>query len=220
MLMQEYREQVVEYGIKMLESGLTRGTGGNLSVLDREKGYFAISPSGIGYYDIKPEDVAIMDTKGNIIEAKRKPSSEWDMHRIFYDQRDDIDAIVHTHTTFAATVSCMNWDLPAVHYLVAMGGVDVRCAKYATFGTKQLALNAFEAMRDRKACLLANHGLLVGSSDLANAISATESLEFCCELYTRTKSMGEPVILPLDEMERMLVEFKWYGQVHRPEDDK
>jgi L-fuculose-phosphate aldolase len=113
---------------------------------------------------------------------------------------------------YATTLSCLNWTLPAVHYLVAFAGVDVRCAKYATFGTKDLAENAFEAMRDRKAVLLANHGLLAGANNLLNAFNITEEIEYCAELYYRTKSIGEPVILPLSEMELMLEKFKTYGQ--------
>lgn len=212
MLMREFREQIVEYGKKLLDSGLTRGTGGNLSVFDREKGYFAISPSGIPYHKTTLEDVVIMDTEGKIVEGRVKPSSEWDMHRILYAKREDIDAVVHTHATFAASVSCLNQDLPAVHYLIAVAGPNVRCAKYATFGTPELAENAFEAMRDRKACLLANHGLLVGSKDLAGAINTSETLEFVCEIYSRSKSMGEPIILSPEEMRRMEKEFEHYGQ--------
>ena len=140
------------------------------------------------------------------------PSSERDMHRIFYKYRTDLDAIVHTHTTFAATISCLNQPLPAVHYLVAFAGEDVRCAEYATYGTVQLAKNAFEAMKDRKAVLLANHGLLAGGANLAEAYGVTEQIEFCCELYYRAKSIGEPVILPSDEMVRMIERFKDYGK--------
>ncbi len=217
MLLQKQREEIVKYGCEIFDSGLTKGTGGNLSIFDRESGYFAISPSGIPYHQVSPEDVVVMDTAGKIIEGKKKPSSEWDMHRIFYEKREDIDAILHTHTTFAATVSCMNTDLPPLHYMVAVAGINVRCAKYATFGTPALARNAFEAMKDRKACLLANHGLLAGAKDMANALNISMNLEWCCELYVRAKSMGEPVILSEDEMTRMLDEFKWYGQVYKPE---
>ena len=212
MLLQKIRKEIIEYGKKIALAGLTRGTGGNLSICDRASGTMAITPSGIDYFDIKPEQIVLIDVQsGEITDGKAVPSSECDMHRIFYKYRNDIDAIIHTHTTFAATISILNWDLPPLHYLVAFAGTDVRCAKYATYGTVALAKNAFEAMKDRKAVLLANHGLLAGGANLAEAFAVTEIIEFCCELYYRTKCVGEPVLLPLDEMELMLERFKIYG---------
>ncbi|MEA4972691.1 MAG: L-fuculose-phosphate aldolase [Candidatus Metalachnospira sp.] len=213
MLLKEIREEIIEYGKKAIREGLTKGTGGNLSIFDRASGLMAITPSGIDYFEITPEQIVIIDVQtGKIVEGTAVPSSEADMHRIFYKYRTDIDAIIHTHTTYAATISCLNWDLPAVHYLVAFAGVNVRCAKYATYGTIPLAKNAFEAMKDRKAVLLANHGLLAGGSSLAEAFAITEEIEFCCELYYRAKSIGDPVILPEDEMVRMIERFKNYGK--------
>lgn len=212
MLMKEERELIVEYGKKLLTSGLTKGTGGNLSIFNREKGLFAISPTGIDYFQIKPEDVVVLNIKGEQIDGDKKPSSEVEMHRVFYERRTDIDAIIHTHTMYATTLACLNWLLPPVHYMVALAGLDVRCAKYATYGTKELAENAFEAMKDRKAVLLANHGLLAGANDLLNAFNITEEIEYCAELYYRTKCIGEPVILPVEEMTLMLEKFKTYGQ--------
>jgi len=210
--MKEEREQIVEYGKKLLTSGLTKGTGGNLSIFNRKEGLFAISPSGIDYFQIKPEDVVVLNIKGEKIEGDKKPSSEVEMHRIFYERRNDIDAIIHTHTMYATTLACLNWSLPPVHYMVALAGLDVKCAKYATFGTKELAENAFEAMKDRKAVLLANHGLLAGADNLLNAFNITEEIEYCAELYYRTKCIGEPVILPKEEMLLMFDKFKTYGQ--------
>lgn len=215
MLMIDERTEIVEYGKRLVTSGLTKGTGGNLSIYNREKRLFCISPTGIDYFDIKPEDVVVMDLEGKIIEGDKKPSSEVEMHRIFYANREDIDAIIHTHTMYSATLACLNWSLPPVHYMVALAGLDVRCAKYATYGTKELAENAFEAMRDRYAVLLANHGLLAGAKDLANAFNITEEIEYCAELYYRTKAIGEPIILPEEEMVLMLEKFKTYGQVKK-----
>lgn len=212
MLMKKEREQIVEYGKKLVTSGLTKGTGGNLSIYNRKKGLFAISPSGIDYFKIKPEDVVVLDIKGEKIEGDKKPSSEVEMHRVFYERRNDIDAIIHTHTMYATTLACLNWSLPPVHYMVALAGLDVKCAKYATYGTKELAENAFEAMKGRKAVLLANHGLLAGANDLLNAFNITEEIEYCAELYYRTKCIGDPVILPEKEMTLMIEKFKTYGQ--------
>lgn len=215
MLMLDERNQIIEYGKKLVTANLTKGTGGNLSICNREKNLMAISPSGIDYFKIEPEDVVILDLKGNRVDGHREPSSEYEMHRIFYDNREDIDAIIHTHTMYATTLACLNWSLPPVHYMVALAGLDVRCAKYATYGTKELAENAYEAMKDRYAVLLANHGLLAGAKDLANAFNITEEIEYCSELYYRTKSIGNPVILPEEEMILMLEKFKTYGQVRK-----
>ncbi|NLK42859.1 MAG: L-fuculose-phosphate aldolase [Tissierellia bacterium] len=215
MILLNERREIVEYGKKLVTSKLTKGTGGNLSIYNRKEGLMAISPSGIDYFEIRPEDVVVLDLDGNIVDGDKKPSSELDMHRIFYKNREDIDAIIHTHTIYATTLSCLNITLPPVHYMVALAGLDVKCAKYATFGTEELARKAFEAMKDRYAVLLANHGLLAGAKDLANAFNITEEIEYCAELYIKAKSVGEPVILPEEEMKLMLEKFKTYGQVKK-----
>lgn len=216
--MRKERELVVEYGKKLITAGLTKGTGGNVSIANRELGYFALSPSGMDYFKTEPEDVVILDFKGNVVDGKRKPSSELDLHRIFYERRKDIDAVVHAHTDFATTIACMNWDLPAVHYLIAFAGKDVKCAKYATFGTKELAENAYEAMQDRFAVLLANHGVLAGGKDIANAFYKLEEIEYCAQIYFRTKCLGQPVILSEQEMEVHLEKFKTYGNASMPKE--
>lgn len=213
MILKEERELIVEYGKKLITSGLTKGTGGNLSIYNRKKGLMAISPSGIDYFKIRPEDVVVLNLSGEKIDGDKNPSSEYEMHKIFYEKRIDIDAIIHTHTIYATTIACLNWDLPAVHYMIALAGPNIRCAEYATYGTKELADNAFKGMKDRNAVLLANHGLLAGAKDLANAFNITEEIEYCAELYYRTKSIGEPVILPDKEMDLMAEKFKTYGQV-------
>lgn len=212
MVLQKEREQIVNYCKKMIEHQLTKGTGGNMSIFHPESGLMAISPSGIDYFRMEPEDVVVLDLSGNIMEGRRNPSSELEMHRIFYKQREDIQAIVHTHSPFAATIASLRWELPAVSYLVAHAGKNVRCAEYASFGTVELAQNAFEAMIDRKAVLLANHGLLAGSSNIENAFNIAEEIEFCAEIYYRAKCIGEPVILPDEEMDHMIEKFKTYGQ--------
>lgn len=213
MLLEKQRLEVIEYGKKLVNERLTKGTGGNLSVCDRESGLMAITPSGIDYFEIKPEQIVLINVEtGEIVDGDSVPSSECDMHRIMYKYRNDLDAIIHTHTTFAATISCLNQTLPAVHYLVAFAGIDVKCAPYATYGTVALAKNAFEAMKNRKACLLSNHGLLAGGASLGEAFAVTEEIEFCCELYYRSKTIGNPVILPEDEMIGMVERFKNYGK--------
>ena len=212
MLLEKEREQVVYYCKQLLTRGLTKGTGGNISVYNRKENLVAISPSGIDYPLLTAEDITIVTVDGEIVEGKNKPSSEIEMHTIFYKQREDINAIVHTHSPFASTIASLRWTLPAVSYLVAFAGKDVRCADYATFGTKELAENAFQAMEGRKAVLLANHGLLSGAGTIDLAFTIAEEIEFCCEIYYRSKSIGEPVILDDQEMRRMDEKFKTYGQ--------
>lgn len=213
MLLEKERKLIVEYGKKLITNGLTKGTGGNLSIYNKEEGLMAISPSGIDYFETLPEDVVVMDLNGNIVDGDRKPSSEYDMHRIFYMKRDDIRAVVHTHSVYSTTLATLRWTLPASSYLVAFSGLNVRCAEYASFGTMELAENAFEAMKDRYAVFLANHGLVTGAQDLPNAFAKAEQIELCAEVYYRAKSIGEPVILSEEEMKKMIEKFNTYGQV-------
>jgi len=212
MLMEKERRLLVEYGQKLITSGLTRGTGGNLSIFSREEKLMAITPTGMDYFKTKLEDIVVMNLKGEIVDGNRMPSSEYEMHKIFYENREDINAIIHAHTVYATTLACLNWDLPPVHYLVALAGHNVRCTKYATYGTKELAENALEAMKDRRAVILANHGLLAGANDLLNAFNIAEEIEYCSEIYCRVKSISDPVILQKEEMDLMVEKFKAYGQ--------
>ena len=213
MLLEKERLEVIEYGKRMITEGLTKGTGGNISVVNKEKGLMAITPSGIDYMKIQPEDIVILDVQtGKIVDGERVPSSESDMHRIFYKYRDDIQAVVHTHSKYAAGLSCTGKKLPAVHYLLAVAGIDVPCAEYATYGTVKLAKNAFEAMKGTKAVLLSNHGMITGGATLAEAYNIAENVEFCCELYFIAKTVGEPNILSDEEMKNVVERFKDYGK--------
>lgn len=211
MLLEQERTQIADYGKKLIEHGLTKGTGGNISIYHRDQQLFAISPSGLSYMETEPKDVVVINLDGEIVDGERKPSSEIEMHRIFYQQREDINAVVHTHSPFATTVSALHWDLPAASYLVAFAGKNVRCAEYATFGTRELAEKAFKAMKDRKAVLLANHGLLAGAENLEQAFNIAEEIEYCAEIFVRARSIGDPVIIPDPEMEHLVEKFKTYG---------
>lgn len=213
MLMIEARKELIKFGKKLVDDKLTKGTGGNLSIFDPKTGYMSITPSGIDFYDIKEEDIVIMKLDGTIVEGDKTPSSEWYMHAIEYKNRDDITAVIHAHTTYSTVISTLRQTLPATHYMIAVAGVDVKCADYATYGTKELAENAYEAMKGRQAVLLANHGILAGSYSLANAFNIIDEVEYCAKIYYMAKSIGDPVILPLEEMKHMLVKFENYGQV-------
>lgn len=212
MLMEQARLELIEYGKKLVTAGLTKGTGGNLSVFDRKAGTVAITPSGIDFFEIKPEDIIIIDLDGKIIEGHRTPSSEWEMHLMPYRTRDDIDAVVHAHVMYTTVLSCLHEPLPATHYMIAVAGPDVRCAEYATFGTHELAVNACKAMEGRRAVILANHGVLAGAQDLKNAYNIVEEIEYCSEIYVKARSIGNPVVLSDEEMHLMAEKFKTYGQ--------
>lgn len=215
MILEDERKDIVNYGKKLITSGLTKGTGGNLSIYNREENLMAISPSGIGYFNICPEDIVVMDLDGNIIDSDKLPSSEYNMHSIFYKNREDISAVVHTHSVYSSVLATLREPLLASSYLVAFSGMDVRCADYASFGTHELAQNAYKAMENRKAVFLANHGLLTGSCDIANAFNIAEQIEHCAEVYYRAKSIGNPVILDDKEMEKMIEKFSTYGQIRK-----
>ncbi|WP_398581468.1 L-fuculose-phosphate aldolase [Streptococcus sp. 2022WUSS037] len=212
MFMEKERKELIKYGKKLVTEGLTKGTGGNLSVFNREKGLMAITPSGIDFFEIKEEDIVIMNLEGQVVEGEKLPSSEWYMHLIQYQKREDLDAVIHAHTTYGTVLAVLREPLPASHYMIAVAGKDVRVADYATYGTKELAENAAEAMKDRRAVFLANHGILAGAQDLLNAFNIIEEVEYCSKIYCVAKSMGEPVILPDEEMELMAEKFKTYGQ--------
>jgi L-fuculose-phosphate aldolase len=213
MLLKKEREEVVKYSKKLITSGLTTGTGGNISIYKRDKKLFAISPSGMDYFETEPEDVVVMDIEGKIVDGVRKPSSEHELHRIFYQNREDINAVVHTHSTYSSVLATLREPLPASSYLVAFSGLDVRCASYASFGTRELAENTYAAMENRNAVLMANHGLLAGNNDILNAFNVAEQIEHCAEVYVKARSIGIPVILDEEEMEEMVVRFRQsYGQ--------
>ncbi|MGL4608044.1 MAG: L-fuculose-phosphate aldolase [Eubacteriaceae bacterium] len=213
MILQKEREDVVKYCQKLITAGLTKGTGGNISIYNRAEKLMAMSPSGIDYFETEPEDIVVIDINGKIVDGKRKPSSEHELHRIFYVKREDIDAVVHTHSVYATALATLREPLPASSYLVALSGLDVRCADYASFGSMELAEITFDAMSDRRAVLMANHGLLGGGTDILNAFNIVEEIEHCAEVYVKARSIGKPVILDEQEMKKMIDIFnKSYGQ--------
>ncbi|NVN90331.1 MAG: L-fuculose-phosphate aldolase [Desulfuromonadales bacterium] len=212
MLLRKEREDLVRFGLKMVRAQLTSGTGGNLSIFSRSDGLIAISPSGIEYDEMEPADVTVVDASGMVVEGNRKPSSELGFHLALYRKRPDVRAVVHTHSVYATTLACLNWEIPAVHYLVAFSGHKVPLASYATFGSDQLAANVAAAIGDHNAVLLANHGLATVGPNLATAFAVAEEIELVARIYYQAKSIGEPVILPREEMSRVIEKFAVYGQ--------
>lgn len=211
--MQAEREAIVEYGKRLIAEDLTVGTGGNLSIYNPELKYFAISPSGIDYYETKPEDVVVMDLNEQIIVGNRKPSSEFHMHRLIYQEKPEARAIVHCHSSFATALAMTRQDLPAASYLIAeAGGNDIKCSRYENYGTMELAQAVLEVLEDRKACLIANHGQLSYGDSLESAFSLAKSVEWMCKCYLFSKLAGEAKIISPDKIKEILESFKSYGQ--------
>jgi len=206
------REQLVEYGRKLIRSGLTTGSGGNLSVYDRQQGLIAITPSGIEYDQLESADIVILDGHGSRVAGERKPSSELNFHLAIYAARADVSAVVHTHSVYATTLACMHWEIPAVHYLVAFSGDKVPLAPYATFGSPELANNVVSALANFNAVLLANHGLVGVGGSLHGAFTVAEEIELMAQVYYQSKTLGQPVLVEDAEMARVRDKFAGYGQ--------
>lgn len=212
MRLKEERQLIVEYGRKLITSNLTTGSGGNLSIFNRQENLIAIKPSGMDYMVMKPDDVVVVTLDGTIVEGTKTPSSEIRFHLALLNKRGDINAVVHTHQVYATTIACMNWELPAVHYLVGFSGNKVPLAKYATFGSQELSDNIIAAIGDYNACLMANHGIVAVGATIDSAFSTAEELELVSRIYYQTKCIGEPAILSDEEMKTIGEKFKTYGQ--------
>jgi len=190
--------------------GINQGKSGNVSC--RINQGFLISPSGIAYDDLSPDQIVEMDLEGGYF-GDWLPSSEWRMHMDIYRSRPEAGAVVHTHPTYATALSCLRRDVPAFHYMIAMmGGATLRCAKYATFGTADLSANMLKALEDRNACLLANHGAICFAEALDKAVDIAAELETLCRQYAIVSSLGEPAVLDDEEMGRVLRLFQAYGR--------
>ncbi|WP_291995638.1 class II aldolase/adducin family protein [Candidatus Accumulibacter sp. ACC003] len=212
--MLELRQQLIDSAMGMAGAGLNRGSAGNVSVRAQLGGSdgFLITPTGMACESLHVDDVVFMRLDGTS-EGRRQPSSEWRFHRDLYRHRADAGAIVHAHSPFATSLACLRRDVPPFHYMIArFGGDSLRCAAYATFGTQALSDAVVAAMVDRRACLLANHGMLVCGDDLRQALDLAVELEALCEQYWRACQLGEPVLLDATEMRRVLDKFAGYGQ--------
>lgn len=212
---QALREAVVATAREMNALGINRGKSGNVSARWRNPRFdgYLITPTGMPYAETTAEDVVAMAIGADAVSGRRLPSSEWRFHRDLYRSRDDVDAIVHTHAPFATTLACLQRSIPAFHYMVAIaGGNDIRCAPYATFGTQTLSDHAVAALEGRKACLLANHGMIAVGSSLSAALALAVEVEALAEMYWRVLQVGEPVLLSDEEMAVVLEKFGCYGQ--------
>jgi L-fuculose-phosphate aldolase len=207
---QRVRKRIIQTCIEISAIGLNRGTSGNVSV--RFGDGFLITPSGLPYEETYPIDIVAMSFNGSAI-GRRKPSSEWRFHRDILAARPDIAVVLHTHSAFATTLACLGRGVPAFHYMVAVTGAkSIRCAPYATFGSQELSDNAVMGLHGARACLLANHGMIVLGDDLKGALRLGVEVEALCEQYWRALQIGEPNILSDEEMERVLEKFRSYGE--------
>jgi len=205
------RQQIIAFGNKMLQAGLTTGSGGNISYFNRREQCIAITPSGIEYPRLAPEDIVILNSDGSPCQGDNRPSSEVGFHLSLYNQRQDVNAVVHTHSTYATTFACLNREIPAVHYLVGFAGKKVPLAPYATYGTPELALNISNTIADYNAVLLANHGLVAVGKDLTAAFNTAEEIELVARICYQAECIGNPIILSDGEMERVIEKFADYG---------
>lgn len=194
----ELRALLLYTSRQLVELGLNRGTSGNASVRCGEQ--ILITPAVLPVSAMTEKDMVLIDPDGTVLKGDQ-PSSEWRFHCDILNARPDVGAVLHTHAIYSTTIACLRREVPAVHYHVAFGGGDsVRCARYALFGEPQLSEHALEALHGRKACLLANHGMIALGTDLEDALSVAQEVEFVCEVYWRSLSAGEPHILSTQQM--------------------
>jgi len=207
------RNELIAVAREMNRTGLNRGTSGNLSV--RARGGMLITPSGLPYEQMQAADIvhaSIDDTAQPTFHGANKPSSEWRIHHDIYRNRPDAQAVLHAHPVHCTALACLRRPLPAFHYMVAVaGGRDIRCAPYATFGSQELSEHVLHALHDRRACLMANHGLLCLAANLRAALALALEIEQLARSYLECLTVGEPVILDDAEMARVLEKFGDYG---------
>ena len=207
------RRAIIAACLRMNAEGLNQGTSGNVSV--RAPGGMLITPSGVPYAETDPAQIVFVAEDG-AWSGDWRPSSEWRMHRDIYRPRPEAEAVVHVHSTCATALSCLRRGIPAFHYMVAAaGGRDIRCADYATFGSQELSDATIAALDGRRACLLANHGQIAFGPSLEQALWLAGEVEALARQLVAAESLGPPVILPDEEMDRVMARFRDYGSSGR-----
>jgi L-fuculose-phosphate aldolase len=208
-MMEGQRQCVINTARAMNASGLNQGTSGNLSV--RCEGGMLITPSGKDYAGLSEVDIVWMDLDGNC-QGWNKPSSEWHIHAAIYRNNPEAGAVLHAHPVNCSALACLKKGIPAFHYMVAIaGGKDIRCADYATFGTPELSTQVLRALEDRKACLMAHHGLTCFEKDLPRVLALAIEVEHLATVYRHILAMGEVQLLSDYEMDTVLEKFSNYG---------
>lgn len=208
----ETRAMICEYGRNLLKDDLTTGTGGNLSAR-LDENHVAISPSGIPYEEIKPKDVPIVQIGGTVVEGDADPSAELPMHLEVYDERPMVGGIVHTHSPYATTFASLGEKIPASHYLLSFTGTEVPVAEYETHATEKLGRAAINALGESlNATLLRNHGVLTVDETLEDAYTVALMVEYCARIHHQARTIGEPEILPDEEIRHVADKLEDYGQ--------
>ena len=210
------REAVAATARALHRSGLAEGTSGNISARSgsaRSGESFFITPTGVPYEGLGAEEIVECGTDGIVTEARtRRPSSEWRIHRDIYRCRPEIGAIIHTHSQHATALACCSW-IPPFHYMVARAGsAAIPCAPYATFGTQLLSDHVLGALEGRRACLMANHGVIAVGTDLDQALEVAREVEYLARIYTLALQIGQLVLLSAEEMQDVQDRFRTYGQ--------
>jgi L-fuculose-phosphate aldolase len=209
--MADGRHDVVSAVRRLAASGLNVGTAGNVGV--RVDGGLLVTPSGVPAEELVEDDVVALDMDGVPDPGQLVPTSEWRLHVAVLNARPDIAAVVHTHSPEATAAACTGRPLPAVHYVVARTGASlVPLAPYATYGSEELAANVVTSLGDGMACLMANHGLVTVGSTLDAAVALAADVEWLAGVWRRASMLGDPVVLPDDEIARVAEQFKTYGQ--------
>ena len=207
--MKKITTEIVKYSKLLNSKKLSALRSGNISV--RYKNGFYITPSGKKYSSLKNKDIIFVSLRGVFDETKGIPSSEWKFHQDIYLNKKDAGAIVHAHSTNATAISTHKKGIPAFHYMVAMaGGHDIKCSKYATYGTRELSKNILKALNGRKACLIANHGQIAFDENLSKAFELAEEVENISLQYITALKLGRPKILSFKEMNKVLSKAKNY----------
>lgn len=204
------RQAIIDACLKMCADKLTLGTSGNISI--RVGDQVLISPSAVPYPELTPEMIVLVDLEGNVIEGKYNPSSETPLHTLLY-RETDAQAIVHTHPVYGVVVGSLCKETPLIHYMVAPMGGAVRVAPYAHFGTQELADNVLAAAKDRSAVLMENHGAIAWGKDLASAYTKCAYLEWCCEVWCKAASIGDPHLLSQAQVQDVVDALATYSPI-------
>jgi L-fuculose-phosphate aldolase len=222
MLYEDARKQVCDTAKRMNRDGLVKLTSGNISSRVPGTNFFAITPSGMAYETMVPSDICVVDLTGRVINGHRRPSTETPLHRLAYERRADVQAVVHTHSIYASAFACTGKDMPIISTeLAALVGGTIRCAPYAKSGTEEFAVTALNRLgTEDLAVLFQNHGVMAVGKDLQEAYSVAIGLEEAAMIFHLAKQMGDPIIIPEEERQRMFREFRVrYGQT-KPTDER
>ena len=207
--MNKLRSEIIKFSKLLNSRKLSALRSGNISVRFK-KGFF-ITPSGKKYSSLKKKDIVYVSLNGKFDKKLGIPSSEWKFHQDIYLKKEEANAIVHSHSTNATALSVHKKPIPAFHYMVALaGGNDIKCANYATYGTRKLSLNILKALKNRKACLISNHGQIAYDDNLSKAFELAEEVENLSLQYITALKIGKPKILSNVEMNKVLAKAKNY----------